>query len=218
MPGASRSSCRWPKLRDRDYRWLQPDLCALYLRPANRARGDRTWDLELINLAHFGPAGRMGPSIARFPPLPQPEFPQAAGVQGKQAEAGYVTASYQRYPFFAYGEMHSPSIPITAPRLLSPIRGGVIDYASETQNLFEFVDDKRPTKTATPIGSAIARAKGLAARGVQWAAIRRFFPGLRREQRFHFRLQPKTKTAARITSSRSCAIRSIRRNFSLAWT
>ena len=38
-------------------------------------------DLELINLAHFDSAGRMGPQPP-LPSLPQPELPQATRVQG----------------------------------------------------------------------------------------------------------------------------------------
>ena len=95
-------------------------------------------DLELINLAHFDLRAEFVVN-RRFRRFPNQNFRKLDALK-ETAEAGYVTASYQKYPFFAYGEVYTmdPDYSTTA-FIADP--GGVIDYASETQNLFEFVDD-----------------------------------------------------------------------------
>ncbi|MDP6699463.1 MAG: hypothetical protein QGH25_07430 [Candidatus Latescibacteria bacterium] len=95
-------------------------------------------DLELINLAHFDLRAEYVVN-RRFRRFPNQNFRKLAAHK-ETAEAAYLTASYQRYPWFAYGEAYTmdPDYSTTA-FIADP--GGVIDYASETQHLFEFVDD-----------------------------------------------------------------------------
>ena len=90
-------------------------------------------DLELINLAHFDLRGRMGPQSPAFAASPNQNFRKLPAYK-ETAEAGYVTASYQRYPFFAYGEMFTidPDYSTTA---LSPIRAGSLTTPARPKTL-----------------------------------------------------------------------------------
>ncbi len=95
-------------------------------------------DIELINLAHFDLRAEYVIN-RRFRRFPNQNF-RKLPANKETAEAGYMTASYQQYPFFAYGEAFTMD-PDYSTRAFIADPGGVIDYASETQNLFEFVDD-----------------------------------------------------------------------------
>ena len=95
-------------------------------------------DIELINLAHFDLRAEYVIN-RRFRRFPNQNF-RKLPAKKETAEAGYMTASYQRYPFFAYGEVFTMD-PDYSTRAFIADPGGVIDYASETQHLFEFVDD-----------------------------------------------------------------------------
>ena len=57
-----------------------------------------------------------------------------------KGEAGYVTASYTSYPWFAYGEMFTMDPDYSTTAFMANSLGG-IDYSSEIFHLFEFVDD-----------------------------------------------------------------------------
>ena len=95
-------------------------------------------DLEVINLSNFDLRAEYVIN-RRFRRLPNQNF-RILPVRKDNAHAGYVTASFEKYPFFAYGEFFSmdPDYSTTA-FIATP--GGAFDYANETQNLFEFVDD-----------------------------------------------------------------------------
>ena len=96
------------------------------------------FDLEIINISHFDLRAEyvLSRRYRRFPNQNFRKLPANKEV----AEAAYVTASYEQYPFFAYGELFTmePEFSTTA-FIADP--GGAFDYANETQNLFEFVDD-----------------------------------------------------------------------------
>jgi len=95
-------------------------------------------DLEIIDLGGLEVRGEyvMNRQYRRFPNQNYRKLP----VVRELAEASYLTASYTRYPWFAYGEAYSidPDYSTTA-FISNP--AGVIDYDNETRHLFEFVDD-----------------------------------------------------------------------------
>jgi hypothetical protein len=96
------------------------------------------FDLELINLANFDLRAEyvINRRYRRF----QNQNFRVLPARKDEAQAGYVTASYEQYPFFAYGEIFSMDPDYSTTAYISD-PGGAIDYANETQNLFEFVDD-----------------------------------------------------------------------------
>ena len=57
-----------------------------------------------------------------------------------QAEAAYVTASYNNYPWFIYTEAFDMAPDYSTTAFISNSLGG-IDYSDEQRHLFEFVDD-----------------------------------------------------------------------------
>ena len=57
-----------------------------------------------------------------------------------RAEAAYVTASYNNYPWFAYTEAFDMNPDYSTTAFISNSLGG-IDYSDEQRHLFEFVDD-----------------------------------------------------------------------------
>ena len=95
-------------------------------------------DLEIIDLAGLELRGEyvVNRQYRRFPNQNYRKLP----VSRELAEASYLTASYTRYPWFAYGEAYSidPDYSTTA-FISNP--AGVINYDNETRHLFEFVDD-----------------------------------------------------------------------------
>ena len=131
-------------------------------------------DLELINLAHFDLRAEWALN-RRFRRFPNQNFRKLAAYK-ETAEAGYVTASYQRYPFFAYGEVFTidPDYSTTA-FIADP--GGVIDYASETQNLFEFVDDNDDQDRYTD-WQRYRQSQGFGGQGGSQGRDTEIFPGL----------------------------------------
>jgi len=75
----------------------------------------------------------------RFRRFPNQNFDRHT-VADERAEAAYVTASYVKYPWFAYGEAFTMDPDYSTTAFMSNSIGSV-DYADERFHLFEFVDD-----------------------------------------------------------------------------
>ena len=94
----------------------------------------------------------------------------------ERAEAAYVTASYQSYPWFAYGEAFDMDPDYSSTAFIADSRG-IIDYSSEQLHLFEFVDDNDDQdrfpdwQRSNQMGLSIGEAVGL-------GADQAVFPGL----------------------------------------
>ena len=95
-------------------------------------------DLELVNLQNLALRAEyvLNRRFGRFPNQNYRKLPAI----GETAEAAYITASYERYPWFAYGEAFTMDADYSTTAFIGD-PGGIIDYSSQTQNLFEFVDD-----------------------------------------------------------------------------
>ncbi len=112
----------------------------------------------------------------RFRRFPNQNFGKL-GVAEEQARAAYLTASYVRYPWFAYGEAFSMDPDYTTTTFIGNSLGG-IDYSDERRHLFEFVDDNDDQDRfadwmrAGQLGAGIGVAGGSAGEDVQ------VFPGL----------------------------------------
>ena len=75
----------------------------------------------------------------RFRRFPNQNFSDLAAVE-EEAEAGYITASFVRYPWFVYGETFTMDPDYSTTAFIGNSLG-TIDYSDETRHFYEFVDD-----------------------------------------------------------------------------
>ena len=94
-----------------------------------------------------------------------------------KGEAGYVTASYASYPWFAYGEMFTMDPDYSTTAFMANSLGG-IDYSSEIFHLFEFVDDNDDQDRFADWQRAGQFGTGIGASGGSVGADLAVFPGL----------------------------------------
>jgi hypothetical protein len=95
-------------------------------------------DLELTDLAGLNLRAEYvaNRQYRRLPNQNYHKLPMIA----QEAEAYYITASYKRGPWSADGELFSMDPEYNTSAFMGDATGA-IDYANQTQNLFEFVDD-----------------------------------------------------------------------------
>jgi hypothetical protein len=75
----------------------------------------------------------------RFRRFPNQNF-EDLDVVTERAEAAYITASYEGYPWFAYGEAFTMDPDYSTTAFIGNSLG-TIDYSDETRHFYEFVDD-----------------------------------------------------------------------------
>ncbi len=131
-------------------------------------------DLELINLSHFDLRAEYVVS-RRFRRFPNQNL-RKLHANKEVADAAYVTASYEEYPFYAYGELFTmdPDFSTTA---FTADPGGSIDYANQTQNLFEFVDDNDDQDRFAD-WQRYRQSEGFSGQGTSQGRDTQVFPGL----------------------------------------
>ena len=132
------------------------------------------FDLEIVNLAHFDLRAEYARN-RRFRRFPNQNF-RKLPVQKETASAAYLTASYEQYPFFAYGEFYSLDPDYSTTAFIAD-GGGSVDYASETLNLFEFVDDNDDQDRFAD-WQRFRQSEGLAGAGSAVGRDTEVFPGL----------------------------------------
>jgi hypothetical protein len=76
----------------------------------------------------------------RFRRFPNQSITHNQVLAKDRAEAFYVTASQEHYPWFAYGEMFSMDYAYNT-SMFTPDGRGVVDYGNAESYLYEFVDD-----------------------------------------------------------------------------
>ncbi len=112
----------------------------------------------------------------RFRRFPNQNLEQHTLAEDK-GEAGYVTASYASYPWFAYGEMFTMDPNYSTTAFMANSLGG-IDYSSEIFHLFEFVDDNDDQDRFADWQRAGQFGTGIGASGGSVGADLAVFPGL----------------------------------------
>ena len=112
----------------------------------------------------------------RFRRFPNQNLEQHTLAEDK-GEAGYVTASYASYPWFAYGEMFTMDPNYSTTAFMANSLGG-IDYSSEIFHLFEFVDDNDDQDRFADWQRAGQFGVGVGAAGGSVGADLAVFPGL----------------------------------------
>jgi len=95
-------------------------------------------DLKIIDLAGLDLRAEYVMN-RRFRRFPNQNFTDLAPVT-ERAEAGYVTASFEHYPWFAYGESFTMDPDYSTTAFIGNSLG-TIDYSDETRHYYEFVDD-----------------------------------------------------------------------------
>ena len=112
----------------------------------------------------------------RFRRFPNQNLEQHTLAEDK-GEAGYITASYASYPWFAYGEMFTMDPDYSTTAFMANSLGG-IDYSSEIFHLFEFVDDNDDQDRFADWHRAGQFGTGIGASGGSVGADLAVFPGL----------------------------------------
>ena len=112
----------------------------------------------------------------RFRRFPNQNLEQHTLAEDK-GEAGYITASYTSYPWFAYGEMFTMDPDYSTTAFMANSLGG-IDYSSEIFHLFEFVDDNDDQDRFADWQRAGQFGTGVGASGGSVGADLAVFPGL----------------------------------------
>ena len=112
----------------------------------------------------------------RFRRFPNQNLAQHTLAEDK-GEAGYITASYTSYPWFAYGEMFTMDPDYSTTAFMANSLGG-IDYSSEIFHLFEFVDDNDDQDRFADWQRAGQFGTGVGASGGSVGADLEVFPGL----------------------------------------
>ena len=112
----------------------------------------------------------------RFRRFPNQNLEQHTLAEDK-GEAGYITASYASYPWFAYGEMFTMDPDYSTTSFMANSLGG-IDYSSEIFHLFEFVDDNDDQDRFADWQRAGQFGTGIGASGGSVGADLAVFPGL----------------------------------------
>ena len=112
----------------------------------------------------------------RFRRFPNQNLEQHTLAEDK-GEAGYITASYASYPWFAYGEMFTMDPDYSTTAFMANSLGG-IDYSSEIFHLFEFVDDNDDQDRFADWQRAGQFGSGIGASGGSVGADLAVFPGL----------------------------------------
>ena len=95
-------------------------------------------DLELFSLGGFDLRAEWVVN-RRFRRFPNQNFRKLAAVE-ERSDAAYVTASYVRYPWFAYGEAFRLDPDYSTTAFISDARG-FVDYGDPRRHFFDFVDD-----------------------------------------------------------------------------
>ena len=112
----------------------------------------------------------------RFRRFPNQNLAQHTLAEDK-GEAGYITASYTSYPWFAYGEMFTMDPDYSTTAFMANSLGG-IDYSSEIFHYFEFVDDNDDQDRFADWQRAGQFGTGVGASGGSVGADLAVFPGL----------------------------------------
>ena len=112
----------------------------------------------------------------RFRRFPNQNLAQHTLAEDK-GEAGYITASYTTYPWFAYGELFTMDPDYSTTAFMANSLGG-IDYSSEIFHLFEFVDDNDDQDRFADWQRAGQFGTGVGASGGSVGADLEVFPGL----------------------------------------
>ena len=112
----------------------------------------------------------------RFRRFPNQNLTEHTLAEDK-GEAGYITASYTSYPWFAYGEMFTMDPDYSTTAFMANSLGG-IDYSSEIFHLFEFVDDNDDQDRFADWQRAGQFGTGVGASGGSVGADLEVFPGL----------------------------------------
>jgi len=96
------------------------------------------FDINVIDLAGFELRAEYALN-RRFRRFPNQNF-QGLSPVTERAEAGYLTTSFERYPWFAYGEAFTMDPDYSTTAFIGNSLG-TIDYSDETRHFYEFVDD-----------------------------------------------------------------------------
>ncbi|MBM3276613.1 MAG: hypothetical protein FJY95_00820 [Candidatus Handelsmanbacteria bacterium] len=132
-------------------------------------------DLQINNLAGLDLRSEYAVN-RRFRRFPNQNYDKLAAAD-ERAGAAYLTASYVRYPWFAYGEAFSmdPDYSTTA---FMGNNLGVVDYSDPRRNLFEFVDDNDDQDRFADWQRAGQQGAGLGASAGSTGEDIQVFPGL----------------------------------------
>ena len=132
-------------------------------------------DLEVLSLGGFDLRAEFATN-RRFRRFPNQNLEKHT-LAKETAEAAYVTASYVRYPWFAYGEGFTMDPDYSTTAFMGNALGG-IDYADERFHLFEFVDDNDDQDRFADWQRSGQLGAGIGASGGSVGADLEVFPGL----------------------------------------